>query len=64
MPLNVLKSSLTEFVHDARSFTEATEGCCVEWAWRGRAAVGGPVALGSPRSSAGLTEAGIVVKIH
>ena len=33
-------------------------------AWRGRAAVGGPVAIRSSRSSAGHTEAGIVVKIN
>ena len=32
-------------------------------AWRGRAAAGGPVVIGSSRSSAGHTEAGVVVKI-
>ena len=41
-----------------------TEGCCVGREGRARAAAGGPVALRSSRSSAGHTEAGIVVKVH
>ena len=61
---NLKKSSLVEFVGDARSFAGVTEGCCVDRSWRGRAGEGDPVALGSSWSPAGHTKAGIVGKIH
>ena len=47
----------------ARSFAGDTESCCVGRAWQGRKAAGGPVAIGSNRSLAAHTVAGIVGKI-
>ena len=58
------RSPLAEFGVGARSFAGDTESCCVGRTWRGRAAAGAPVAIGSSRSSVGHTvghtEAGIV----
>ena len=43
------KSSLAEFVCDARSFAGDREGSCVGGTWRGRAVSGDRVAPGSGR---------------
>ena len=47
------RSPLAELGTGARSFAAVTEGCCVERVWRGRAAAGGPVAIGTNRTSVG-----------
>ena len=60
----IIGSPLPEFGIRARSCADYPEDCRVGRAWHGRAATCGRVALGSSRSSAGHTEAGIVVKIQ